>query len=141
MTLLTPLIDRQLKRLAIAAAIIVAVIGLALWAWLASAEAHDLAAMSDPARDQWFRSLKVPERNTSCCDLRDGAAISPDRVRQEKDGSWSVDLGGGFIPVPPDRVVTNPPSIDGMPYVFMMGTATADSPNRIRCLVPPVPTY
>lgn len=106
-----------------------------------AAEAHDLAAWSDPVRDQWFRSLRVPGANTSCCNFTDGAAMNPDMVRQEADGSWSVDLGAGFVPVPPERVVRNPPSIDGLPYIFMMATATADSPNGIRCFVPSVGTY
>lgn len=105
------------------------------------ARAHDLAAWSDPVRDDWYRSLKVPGRSTSCCDLTDAARIDPDKVRQERDGSWSVDLGSGFVPVPPERVVRYPPSIDGLPYVFLMNAPTIDSPNRIRCFVPSVGTY
>jgi hypothetical protein len=101
---------------------------------------HDMAAWTDPARDKWFRSLRVPNSNTSCCDLRDGAAIDLDKVRQELDGSWSVDLGGGFIPVPPDRVVLFPPSIDGLPYVFLRIGMPGSKPD-IRCFVAPVGTY
>lgn len=104
------------------------------------AMAHDLAAWSDPARDQWYRSLKVPGQSTSCCDFTDAAAMNPDMVKQVGT-QWFVDLGEGFIPVPPERVVRAPVSIDGLPYIFMMAMPTADSPNAIRCFIAPVPTY
>lgn len=103
------------------------------------AQAHDMAAWSDPARDEWYRSLKVPGQNVSCCDLRDGAQIDPEKV-QQRDGAWYVDLGAGFMAVPPDRVVTTPVSIDGMPYLFMVPVMPG-MPARIRCFIPPVGTY
>lgn len=106
-----------------------------------TAFSHDVAAWSDPARDDWYRSLKVPGEKTSCCNMRDGAQIDPDKVIQDTFGQWYVDLGSGYVPVPPDRVVTEPRSIDGMPYVFKMMQGMPDSPDGIRCFIPPVPTY
>lgn len=79
------------------------VLALILFAFREEAAAHDLAAWSDPLRDEWYRSLKVPQSKTSCCDMRDGAGIDPDKVRQDAAGNWWVDLGKGFVPVPPRR--------------------------------------
>lgn len=102
--------------------------------------AHDMAAWSDPARDQWYRSLKVPGSQTSCCDLSDRTVMNPDKVKQDSGGAWWVDLGEGFIQVPPERVVRVPVSIDGLPYIFLM-VRMPGSPMGIRCFIPPVGTY
>lgn len=112
---------------------------LVLLAGAAPAWPHDMAAWTDPARDDWYRSLK-DQNNVSCCDLTDGSQINPEKVRQ-RGAVWFVDIGKGFVPVPPERVIKAPVSIDGMPYIFMMMTPTVDSPNGIRCFVPPVGTY
>lgn len=130
------------SRFALRRAIIFALIAFAAVVLAYSAlpaQAHDMAAWSDPARDEWYRSLKVPGQNVSCCDLRDGAQIDPEKV-QQRDGAWYVDLGSGFMAVPPDRVVTTPVSIDGMPYLFMVPVMPG-MPARIRCFIPPVGTY
>lgn len=102
------------------------------------AGAHDHAAWSDPVRDDWYRSLHVPGSNTSCCNFSDAAMIDPDKVRQ-RGSQWFVDLGDGFIPVPPESVVHLPPSIDGLPYIFLV--RVPGSAPAIRCFVPPVGTY
>ena len=123
---------------------ILAVMGLLALTFCGRAHAHDMAAMSDPERDAWFRSLAVPyapgRTSYSCCDLRDGHHIDLDHVR-ERSALWFVDLGKGFVTVPPDRVVKTPKTIDGEAYIFLMSAPTPDSPNGIRCFVPPNPGF
>ena len=102
-------------------------------------QGHDRMAWSDPTRDEWFRSLRTPEKTgrdqISCCDYGDVNPLDPDHVLQDVFGQWYVDLGSGYFKVPPDRVVESPSSIDGLPYLFKRND------GGVRCFVPPVPTY
>ena len=108
--------------------------------------AHDTQSMQmakegDPSRDNWYKSLRDNHYGTPCCDLSDGHQISLDSVRQDGE-QWFVNLPAvGWVPVPADRVVRKPLSIDGQPYLFMAPGPIPESPNGIRCFIPPIPGY
>ncbi len=109
--------------------------------WASGAYAHDLAAMTDPQRDAWYRSLNS-SGGGYCCDLTDAAHIDQKYVRQLNDRSWEVYLTDlqKWVPVPPNRVVHNKPSIDGEPYLFRYPATLYDG-SLIRCFVPPIPGF
>jgi hypothetical protein len=109
------------------------------------AHPHDLAAMKDPQRDAWYKSLENSDK-TRCCDLTDAAHIEQRFVRQLADKSWEVFLtdAGRWFKVPANRIVTNKPSIDGEPYLFRFDglcLICGQPPSPIRCFVPPIPGF
>ncbi len=112
--------------------------------------AHDAAAMrglyadaapKDKQRNDWYRTLKS-NGGGSCCDLTDAAHLDQRYARQLADRSWEVFLTDlqKWVPVPPDRVVHNKPSIDGEPYLFRYPSVLYDG-SLIRCFVPPIPGF
>ena len=97
------------------------------------AEAHDALAWSDPERDAWFRSLKMPGSNASCCSLKDCDVTD---ARQEADGSWSALVAGEWLAVPPDKVLASPLSIDGSAYI-----CASQYSGTVLCFIPPIPGF
>ena len=92
----------------------------------------------DPARpdlDQWFMGLHNKQGGL-CCSGHDGTVLS-DIDWDTKDGHYRVRLGGRWIDVPPDAVVTEP-NRDGpamvWPY-YINGEFIG-----IRCFMPGVQT-
>lgn len=105
------------------------------------AYAEDPYADADPARKQWFESLTYPcpwdgEQQCSCCGAGDATQLSEDQVEQ-RGTEWWIDLSGNgeFEQVPPDRVIENPPSIDGQAYIFTR------SSGQFLCFVPLLPLF
>lgn len=127
-----------MSRLLIVASLALAI---ALLVYASGAYAHDMAALTDPQRDAWYRGLNSPGGGW-CCDLKDAAHIDQKYVRQLNDHSWEVYLTDlqKWVGVPPDRVVQNKPSIDGEPYLFRYPAALYDG-SLIRCFIPPIPGF
>lgn len=123
-----------MKRFALTAAIAVVVIYLV---WLTGAYAHDAKAMTDQKRDDWFTSLKTPDGG-SCCNLTD---CHETEARQMPDQSWEAVVGGHWRPIPPEKVLTNPKSIDGAAYLCSSNYFTEMVAPTIYCFIPPVPGY
>ncbi len=92
----------------------------------------------DPARDDWYSSLKNTQ-NVMCCDKSDGHQW-PDKWTREIGTQWFVYLNDKWVPVPPQAVIKTP-SIDGQAYLFRMVIPVDGSPDGIRCFVPPIPGY
>jgi hypothetical protein len=128
--------------------------------WLTGAAlAHDEAAGHDPARADWFESLKRPGTDASCCNLTDCRRTE---ARQLADGSWRALVDGlhgpTWMDVPPAKVLERPLSIDGEAYVChrpalaggkveipgLGGGGFYDQSPReaeILCFVPPIPGF
>jgi hypothetical protein len=89
-------------------------------------------------RSDWFKSLKIPGNQASCCDIADCQPTDADW----RNGQWWVRLDGRWRPVPHSKVLTTPVSIDGAAYVCIGpatwsfgGTPPTEAP--IYCFVPP----
>lgn len=81
-------------------------------------------------RGAWFKSLKQPGSAISCCDVSD-CRRAPDANWQA--GQWHTTIEGEMTPIPNDKVVRDPPSIDGAAYVCA-------APSRhVYCFIPPSP--
>jgi hypothetical protein len=74
---------------------------------------------------QWYRSLRTPDTNLSCCSVAD---CRPVQARQVND-HWEVLTESGWEVVPAQRVLQQR-NMDGRPIAcHYLGT--------IRCFVPP----
>jgi len=120
------------KRLLVYLVFLVLLAGLGPTFCKRDAKAHDALAWVDPERDAWFRSLKMPGTGGSCCSLDDCEATD---ARQLDDGSWEAIVNGEWTPIPPDREVKTPLSIDGSAFVCNSPTGT------IYCFVPAIPGF
>ena len=77
-------------------------------------------------RGAWFKSLKQPGSNTSCCDISDCKRTTADW----REGQWWAVVAGEWTPIPEERELDKE-SIDGDAYV-------CSSPSRhIYCFVRP----
>ena len=91
---------------------------------------------ADPHYDQWFRSLKQPGSQISCCSLND----CDQTVAELRDGAWWAQVRGIWRQIPPEKIVKTPLSIDGEAYVCANPSMRPDLTN-IYCFVPPIPGY
>lgn len=96
--------------------------------------ASDAAASE---RGDWFSSLKMPSGG-SCCDVADCRATSA----EWRGGQWWALVEGMLVPIPPERVLRHPHSIDGDAYVCnapapMLLNGGAPGAPTIYCFVPP----
>lgn len=109
--------------------LIVGFIGLTLCgrAWAAD------ATFGEPSRADWFKSLKQPITGHGCCDISD---CQETEARQLRDGSWTAIVNGQWKPIPPDKVLAKPLSIDGSAYVCNGAVS-----GSIYCFVPPIGMY
>lgn len=119
--------------------VMAALIALAVFALLMAYSLADEAeaVARDPSRGAWFQSLRMPTSGKSCCDISD---CRQTEARQNVDGSWTAIVNGEWRPIPADRVLQQPVSIDGEAYVCNapdVGFAT----GVIYCFVPPVPGF
>jgi hypothetical protein len=111
--------------------------------------AHDdlawrLLADGDESRAEWFERLKTPA-GESCCTLRDCRRTTAE-WRGDTEGWWIL-VNGWWRPVPADKVLKSPRSIDGGAYVCMGEDSRGDMrdtlgsptslPGQIYCFVPP----
>ena len=106
--------------------------------WPADAQEADHKQMyhADPHYDAWFRSLKIPGTDTSCCSLRDC-----DRTEAEwRADGWYALVRGIWRAIPPAKVVKTPTTIDGEAYVCANPAGPPESAG-IFCFIPPVPGY
>ena len=85
-------------------------------------------AAADQTRGEWFRSLMRPDLGTSCCD----AADCKRTVADWRDGQWFATVEERMVPVPPGKVLRNPPSFDGEAYVCV-------HQGQILCFIKPSP--
>jgi len=86
-------------------------------------------------RGDWFKSLLQPD-GTSCCDVSDCAKSEA----EWRENHWWAKVHGEWRQVPPDRILSEPYSIDGGAYVCRADPVTDDSKKlkpMIYCFVPP----
>jgi hypothetical protein len=88
--------------------LILPVIALAVLAGTSQAIAHDPST----ARGAWFKSLKQPGSDASCCDISDCRQTEANW----RDGQWWAKVAGEWTPVPPSRELDKK-SFDGEAYV------------------------
>jgi hypothetical protein len=112
-------------------------------------DAHDDLARrmlvdGDASRAGWFETLKTPS-GESCCNMSD---CRPTRAEWRSDTEgWWAHVNGKWRPVPADKVLTSPRSIDGAAYLCMgrdppygHGSLPGDVTSMlgaIFCFVPP----
>lgn len=132
---------------------IVAIVALAIFVISLIFIAAEALADGDPKRKAWFKSLALPS-GLSCCDESDCR-----RTEAEfRDGQWHAIVesvhGRAWMPIPPERVLKEPRSIDGEAYVCATpgskgGTVSQGvklltlppSQPHIFCFVPPILGY
>lgn len=85
------------------------------------------AGAQDADRGAWFESLKQPDTGMSCCSISDCAATKA----EWRGGQWHAVVLGRMTPIPSEKIVRTPLSIDGDAYVCASPVGT------IWCFVPP----
>ena len=90
--------------------------------------AHDA---SRPELNRWFNNLA--SGRGLCCSLTDGVTVA-DPDWESKDGHYRVRLGGQWIDVPDDALVTVP-NRAGRTMVWPMPMIEGDT-IKIRCFMP-----
>ena len=93
-------------------------------------EEHMRMYHADAQQNEWMRSLIRPDTKTSCCSLND---CNPTDADWRNDQWWAV-IRGEWRPVPHDKVLTKPLSIDGEAWVCA-------SKQQIYCFIPPLTSY
>jgi hypothetical protein len=89
-------------------------------------------------RGDWFKSLKMPGTNESCCGVGDCLRADADW----RDGQWWAVVHGKWRAVPQSKILASPFSIDGSAYVcagsppWTIGGFPPIEPP-IYCFVPP----
>jgi hypothetical protein len=106
--------------------------------------ARQMLANGDRSRAEWFEKLKTPS-GESCCNLNDCRQTRAE-WRTETEGWWAL-VNGRWRPIPADKVLASPRSIDGAAYLCMgrelpygHGSLTGNvTPllGAIYCFVPP----
>lgn len=89
------------------------------------------AANAEENRGAWFKSLKQPGTGVSCCDISDCHRSDA----QWRGNQWWTVIQGRWTPVPPEKELSNKPSIDGDAYVC--SSQYPSSTPYIYCFVPP----
>lgn len=87
-------------------------------------------------RGDWFKSLKMPGSGSSCCDVADCAQTKA----EWREGQWWAVVRETWTPVPPDRVLKSPHSLDGEAYLCSnpgLAPNGVVNPLVIYCFVPP----
>lgn len=87
-------------------------------------------ATRDPALHAWFDRLA--SKKGLCCSFADGVTVEDPDVDM-KDGHYRVRLGGQWIAVPDDALVTEPNKF-GRAVVWPYQDATGTT--QIRCFIP-----
>ena len=109
---------------------------------------RQMLADSNSSRAEWFERLKTPS-GESCCSLSDCRQTQAE-WRGDTEGWWAI-VNGMWRPIPADKVLSSPRSIDGAAYICMgndSGGGTNDIQNpmlgnvpsllgAIYCFVPP----
>ena len=101
------------------------------------ARASDEIAESDAARAEWFEGLKTPS-GQSCCDLGDCRRVHAE-WRGDTRGWWAL-VNGKWRPVPVDKVLSTPPSIDGAAYLCSATAPPAEgsTAQQVTTMLPPI---
>ena len=110
------------------------IIIISLAVLIVASEARDRGQFtkSTPEMKAWFDSLK--SGLGPCCSDADGAAVS-DVDWESKDGHYRVRLGGEWIDVPDDALVTEP-NRAGRTMVWPMPPRFEGDAIKIRCFMP-----
>jgi hypothetical protein len=110
--------------------------------------AHDdltwrMLSSGDVSRAEWFETLRTPS-GAPCCSLSDCRQTQAE-WRGDTEGWWAL-VAGSWRPIPADKVLASPRSIDGAAYLCiakgthdggdMFGRITTML-SPIYCFVPP----
>lgn len=87
-----------------------------------------LPAWGQQSRGDWFKSLKQPKTGYSCCDVSD---CKQTKAVWQGNGWWAEFPDGQVRPIPPEKILDKPKTIDGKAYLCSSPT------NRVYCFVPP----
>ena len=101
-------------------------------AFAQDALAIQMARKGDMSRADWFKSLRQPDTGLSCCDISDCKRTQADW----KQGGWWATVRGLKRPVPADKVLERPRSIDGEAYVCATEIGNP-AYATIYCFIPP----
>ena len=88
-------------------------------------------------RASWFKSLRMPGTNASCCDIGDCHKTEADW----RSGHWWAMVSEKWREIPSSKVLKSPFSLDGSAYVctgsaaWGVGASVTEPP--IYCFVPP----
>jgi hypothetical protein len=107
--------------------------------------AHDdlawrMLAAGDASRAEWFEKLRTPS-GESCCKASDCRRTEAE-WRGDTQGWWA-NVDGNWRPIPADKVLKAPRTIDGFAYVCIGEGSRGDFksvsslPGVIYCFVPP----
>ena len=78
----------------------------------------------------WFKSLRVPGTNISCCNEADCGTIDPEYYRTTATG-YEVWLSGTWVPVPDEKVLNRPDNPTGRAVLCAIN-------GRVLCFLPGV---
>src|SRR3990167_9171814 len=78
-----------------------------------ASEEHLRMYHADAQSDAWMRSLIRPDVGTTCCSLNDCQPTDA----EWRDGQWVAIIRGKWTPIPPEKIVASPLSIDGEAWV------------------------
>lgn len=117
--------DRQQRRF-VWVAIVSTVIAILLigFAFAREGDIHTASSLHD-----WFMTLKSGKG--PCCADADGNVVA-DADWSSKDGRYKVFLGGRWVDVPPDAVITVP-NLDGRTMIWPIWI---NGEEEVRCFMP-----
>lgn len=93
-----------------------------------------LANAGEPNRGAWFKSLLMPGTKTSCCDVSDCKRTEAKWIGE----GWLANVQGHWRPIPKEKVLINPKSLDGDAYVCSAPMVPSVAANAtIFCFIPP----
>lgn len=105
-------------------------IGIGLWAL----QAHSRPpAVTDPTLAPWFRSLRNPVTDISCCDTADGHILA-DHEWRIQGNKYQIRVNGEWQDVPPEAVLDHIGNPTGGAVAFYLPNI---STPRIYCFILP----
>jgi hypothetical protein len=85
----------------------------------------------NPALHAWFESLREPGSGIGCCSEADCKILSPDELKQTKNG-YQVRVRNLWVAVPPDKILQNQWNpTGGVVACYGPGRTAEDSANVV----------
>ena len=82
-------------------------------------------------RGAYFKSLRQPKTNYSCCDISDCKQLDDDSA-EYREGQWWAVVDDEWTPIPQEKVLTDKMPLEGRAVVCSSPT------RRIYCFVRPL---